>query len=84
MHIYKCVMFSIINKIYILTSVLQLREVGILHKVQVRYLKLYGEDIVNIKAITFLETWFAFAILGIGILIALLVLGIEICAPLRV
>ncbi len=63
---------------------LQLRDVGILLKLQVCYLKLYGEDIVNIKATTFLETWFAFAILGIGILTALLVLGIEIFVSLRV
>ncbi len=43
-------------------------------------IKAYELDNVTVKPMTFSETWVAFTILGIGVVIAFLILVIEICA----
>ncbi len=59
---------------------LRLKEVGILQAYQKRIYDLDREVQSPIKAITFLETWFTFAIVAIGIPIAFVALAVELYA----
>ncbi len=55
----------------------RLREVGIMQVVYKRHTSYSEKDETLIRAMSFSETWFIFAICGIGIIVGIIILCVE-------